>query len=163
MVKEKGIFQLGLDVLDDPMLKPTTPKPRRKNPTAHVYKQADGSYVFKAIVHEDAYGLQSTRESTKATIYIIPEPKPQPKNTWWLRFLEYWLCPIWCMFISMLLGTFYVGCKPTLQWLLLMAAHGVFIYLQAVVILNYVDKYAEHRRRKYARSNTNTIRESTKS
>lgn len=60
-------FNLGFGVLDN-IKKP----PRRKKPYAHIYKQPDDSYRFKAIVHEEVDKVPSTRRSFKATIHIIP-------------------------------------------------------------------------------------------
>ena len=43
MYKENGSFKLGLDILQD-----LETKPRKKNPTAHLYKQPNGDVKFKA-------------------------------------------------------------------------------------------------------------------
>lgn len=67
MNKNNGSFNLGLGILDD-IKKP----PRRKKPYAHVYRQSDDSYRFKAIVHEEVDKVPATRRSFKATIHIIP-------------------------------------------------------------------------------------------
>lgn len=61
-------LQLGLEVLN----KLDKPKTRRKIPYAHIYKQPNKSYRFKAIVHEEIAEVPSTRQSFKALIHIVP-------------------------------------------------------------------------------------------
>lgn len=95
---EDGKLKLGLEVLNKV---PTEYKVRKKNPICHVYKQKDGSYRFKAIVHEELDGIPSTRQSFKAMINIIPidNLKPKKMNT----------CDIFCVSVILTTLVFFLG------------------------------------------------------
>jgi len=93
-------LKLGLEVLD----KLPAQKTRRKNPSSHVYKQNDGSYKFKAIVHEDAMGIQATRKSFKAMITVVPTSMPKkpttPITTQVLLFVSWLLTVILAFYVD---------------------------------------------------------------
>lgn len=88
-------FRLGLEVLNKLPVK----KPRKKNPTAHIYRQKDGSMVFNAIIHEDPYNMKTLRVSRKSKITIVPEDIT-PKHNNSLRYL------FWC--VQILTGVLFL-------------------------------------------------------
>jgi len=101
-MNDKGI-NLGLDILNK---LPVVQKQRKKNPSAHMYRQKDGSYKFKAIIHEDVDGIKATRQSFKAVISIIPTTIPKKDNG--LKTMIFYSILI-LMLLTIGLSTFYVN------------------------------------------------------
>lgn len=147
MYKENGSFKLGLDILQD-----LETKPRKKNPTAHLYKQPNGDVKFKAIIHEDVEGIKATRQSFKAVVTIVPIKK-LPTRCPSLMFTVY------ISICSLLLSAFVASCYVTIPIVRnsLIAMHLVLLLLNILGIRQASKIYKAYKESENGRSNPNSI------
>jgi len=141
MSEANGNFRIGLEVLSN-LGQNKKQMLRKKNPLAHVYREDEGALRFKAIVHEDVEGIESTRRSFKAVITIVPL---ETVNT--SLSIGIWLPWILSTIILIALNTLYVK-----NLVVVAVSCSIQLALMYISLKKSIAKEKQN-----ARSNTSTI------